>query len=313
MTRFNTHVEDHGTHVTIHTPDPFSYQQVVAYLNRSENECLHRVDGATVYKAIPINTEIAVMAVSNPTPSRIEIRLLESGGCAVSDALLAAARYVWEWFDLDANLVPFYQLATGDPVLKTLVTDYYGLRLIGVPDLFEALCWAVMGQQINLAFAYTLKRRFVEAFGTRTTVRGHTYWIFPDACRISELTPSELTALGFTTRKSEYLAEIARWMRRGAITKQGLLALPDLESVVDALTDIRGVGKWTANYVAMRCLRHRSAFPIDDVGLHHAVSRLLGMNQKPTREELGVLFAPWHGYEAYATFYFWRHLLAPEY
>lgn len=188
MTRFNTRVEDHGTYVTIHAPDRFSYEEALIYLNRSDNECLHRREGATVYKALRIETGIAVMEVSSLTPGRIEIRLLELVGCTATEALLAAAHYVWEWFDLDANLAPFYQLAMGDPVL---------------------------------------------------------------------------TALGFTTRKAEYIVEIARWMRRGDLTKQGLLALPDQEAVVDALMEVRGIGKWTAHYVAMRCLRSRSAFPID--------------------------------------------------
>ncbi|MFB5192137.1 hypothetical protein [Alicyclobacillus fastidiosus] len=60
------------------------------------------------------------MEVSSLTPGRIEIRLLELVGCTATEALLAAAHYVWEWFDLDANLAPFYQLAMGDPVLTAL-------------------------------------------------------------------------------------------------------------------------------------------------------------------------------------------------
>ena len=75
------------------------------------------------------------------------------------------ATYIIEWFDLDNDLTPFYEMANTDPLLKIPAQKFYGLRVIGIPDLFEALCWGVLGQQINLAFAYSLKRQFVESFG----------------------------------------------------------------------------------------------------------------------------------------------------
>ena len=66
------------------------------------------------------------------------------------------AGYVRDWFDLNTNLVPFYNMAEADPLLSQAVQSFYGLRNMGIPDLFEALCWGILGQ-INLAYAYTLK------------------------------------------------------------------------------------------------------------------------------------------------------------
>ncbi len=77
------------------------------------------------------------------------------------------AKYVWDWFDVDTDLRPFYRMANKDPVLKHVAEDLYGLRMITVGDLFEAICWAMVGQQINLAFAYTLKKRLDESFGEK--------------------------------------------------------------------------------------------------------------------------------------------------
>ena len=87
-----------------------------------------------------------------------------------------------------------------------------------------------------------------------------------------------------------------------------LLETNDVKEAEKILTKIRGIGPWTANYVLMRCLRFTSAFPIDDVGLHNAVKHVIGSEQKPTKEELLNLSAPWKGWEAYATFYLWRFL-----
>jgi len=64
------------------------------------------------------------------------------------------AKYVWHWFALESNLRPFYRMAGRDPVLKDVSKNLYGLRILTISDLFEAICWAIIGQQINLTFAY---------------------------------------------------------------------------------------------------------------------------------------------------------------
>src|SRR5690606_7969698 len=74
----------------------------------------------------------------------------------------ATVRYVIDWFDLETDLQPFYAMAASDPVLREVIEQHAGLRIMGMPDLFEAFVWAITGQQINLTFAYTLKRRLIE-------------------------------------------------------------------------------------------------------------------------------------------------------
>ncbi|WP_025696071.1 DNA-3-methyladenine glycosylase family protein, partial [Paenibacillus forsythiae] len=89
------------------------------------------------------------------------------------------ARYVRDWFDLDRDLRPFYKLAAGDPLLGPLTERFRGLRIVGIPDLFEALCWAILGQQVNLAFAYKLKARLAEGYGESILRSGRRYHLFP--------------------------------------------------------------------------------------------------------------------------------------
>ena len=79
-----------------------------------------------------------------------------------------------------------------DPLLQQAVSKFYGLRNIGIPDLFEALCWGILGQQINLTYAYTLKRRFVETFGSSIEWEDQSYWIFPKPEDIAKLTVEDL-------------------------------------------------------------------------------------------------------------------------
>ena len=75
-----------------------------------------------------------------------------------------------------------------------------------------------------------------------------------------------------------------------------------------ALIHMRGVGAWTADYVLMKCLHHRAAFPIADVGLHNALKNQLGLERKPNIMEIKEIATHWEGWQAYATFYLWRSL-----
>lgn len=215
--------------------------------------------------------------------------------------------YIHEWFDLDNDLTSFYEMAKADPLLKIPVQKFYGLRVIGIPDLFEALCWGVLGQQINLAFAYTLKRQFVEKFGDFIEWNGKKYWVFPSYERIAQLTPADLANIKMTVKKSEYIIGIAKLMASGELSREKLMEM-DFKDAEKSLMKIRGIGPWTANYVLMRCLRFQTAFPIDDVGLINSIKLLQNMNRKPTKDEIMQLLIPWKNWESYATFYLWRVL-----
>ncbi len=87
-----------------------------------------------------------------------------------------------------------------------------------------------------------------------------------------------------------------------------LLAAGGHREAEKLLVGSRGIGPWTANYVLLRCLRFPTALPIEDVGLHNAIKLLLGMDRKPTVEEIREPAKPWAGWESYATFYLWRAL-----
>ncbi|MGV3488415.1 MAG: DNA-3-methyladenine glycosylase family protein, partial [Tuberibacillus sp.] len=221
---------------------------------------------------------------------------------------LKCADEVWECFDLGRNLDGFYRMAVKDKVLKPLVHRYRGFRIVGITDLFEAMTWAVIGQQINLPFAYTLKRRMVEAYGQHITYNDENYWLYPTPERMAEATVQELTALQFTGRKAEYIIDIAKMITKGELLKDHLNH-EDAETTLKRLISIRGIGQWTAQYVMLRCLKIPTAIPMTDVGLQNDIKAQLKMKRKPTIDEIERLADGWDGWQAYATFYLWRSLL----
>ncbi|WP_026566181.1 DNA-3-methyladenine glycosylase 2 [Bacillus sp. UNC41MFS5] len=294
--------EDEDLIITL--PEEFNLKVNLSYLERNKNECMYEIEKNTITRVIAIGEIRTLVQINVNDKNQMIVHFLAGKPCETSDVI----RYIHEWFDLDNDLTSFYKMAKADPLLKMPVEKFFGLRLIGIPDLFEALCWGVLGQQINLSFAYTLKKQFVEKFGESIEWEGQKYWIFPSYERIAKLTPIDLAEIKMTVKKSEYIIGIAQLMASGELSKEKLMEVGNFKVVEKRLMKIRGIGPWTANYVLMRCLRFPTAFPIDDVGLLNAIKTILNMDRKPTKEDILKFSIPWRNWESYATFYLWRVL-----
>ena len=294
----------------LNTSETFRFSSCLWYLHQwCDHECLHRIEVKTLKKAVRLNGNPVYFEISEPIPSQLTVNYVASGShSATCDEL---KEYITALFDLDTDLLPFYQLGEQDDLLEPVIQKLYGLRIVGIPDLFEAVCWAITGQQINLAFAYTLKRRFVETFGDCIEQEGHTYFIFPSSALVAQLSVSDLTALQFSARKAAYIIGIAKAITHQELTKAQLQTLP-LEQAKERLVQWKGIGNWTANYVLMKSLQMQDAFPIEDVGLHNALKKLMKLPQKPDLPAIEQWAKPWSGWRAYLTFYLWQTLLDHE-
>ena len=285
----------------------FNGNDMLSYLARNQKEVLHRVDkeNKSVIKAIRIQQEVVLFKLSIRDQELVLSfpQLIQP----TSFVSKVATDFVDEWFDLSRDLQPFYDLAHGDEILKEVVLAYKGLRIVGVEELFEALSWSIMGQQISLHVAYALKQKLVTTYGESIVHDNEKYWVFPTAQKLASLEVEELRKLSFTQRKAEYIIGVAELIATGQIDKEQLqeMSLGEMET---RLTAIRGIGKWSANYVIMRCLRHPDAFPLADVGLHNALKKMLNRSEKPSLNEIEQWAENWSGWRAYATFYLWRTL-----
>lgn len=296
--------------VRLHTYPDYSFSHSLGYLKRNESECLHLVEGQTVYKALQVGGKPILLSIeaegNQERGGPLLLRFLD--GCPDAAHREEAVSYVREWLDLDTDLGGFYDLAAGDALLAPVVEEFRGLRLVGVPSLLEALSWTVIGQQINLSFAYTLKKRLVEAFGEALPYHGRSHMLFPSAERLAALRPEQLQELKFSRFKAETLLAVAASIAEKELSKEQLLHMGDFRLAEERLMEMRGIGPWTAQYVSMRCLRNPDAFPLSDVGLHHAIRRRLGRAEKPSLSEVEAMSRAWMPWRGYATFYLWRTL-----
>jgi 3-methyladenine DNA glycosylase/8-oxoguanine DNA glycosylase len=177
-----------------------------------------------------------------------------------------------------------------------------GLRVLLTLDPFEALVWAILGQQVNLSFAYALRRDLIRLVGLPA---GQGLIAHPDAARIAVLKVEDLLALRFSRRKAEYLLHAAIEVATGR------LQLHDRHTATDAareLLALRGCGPWTAQYVLMRGLGFRDCVPVGDAGLTLALQRWFGLETRPGAPETLRLMAAFAPHRSLATFHLWASL-----
>lgn len=289
----------------IPTPEIFSFQECLHFLDRGYDDCLYSIEGDWVVRPLRINGNDVLIQVGE-SDQQLDVHILR--GPSTEEVRQVIKRFVSEWFDLGRNLAPFYRRLQKSQQLRWMADHFHGLRLMGIPDLFEALCWCVIGQQINLTFAHKLKRKLVETYGTSLSYEETPFYLFPEPAILASLNVEDLKELQFSRQKAEYIIGIATEFANGALSKELVSNHESSQLMLKRLKEIRGVGDWTANYVLMKSLQKMDCITYGDTGLHSAVSTILGLDRKPTREEVEHVFGPFTGWESYLVIYLWRSL-----
>ncbi len=229
-------------------PQPFSFELTTERFRTFGADPATVVEDGRVIRVLH-GREVAIAAADGG----VEI---EPGDVALSTA---TARFLGGSFDLDA----FAAAAAQDAVLAGLAERLRGLRPSLVPDPFEALVTAITAQQVSLQAASAIRGRFVVAYGERH----ERAYAFPTRERAAAVEPEDLRALGFSTRKAEYVVGLAR----APLDLDGLAALPD-DEVKRELVALPGLGEWTADWFLARQLGRPDAWPAGDLALRKAVS-----------------------------------------
>jgi len=166
--------------------------------------------------------------------------------------------------------------AASERTLGELAEAFEGLKPPRFPTVFETLVNAFACQQVTLSLGVLLLNRLAEIYGVRVAGSRGPAFAFPSAHNLTACEPDELRSLGFSRQKARAIIELAR------AVDDGLLDLAELEQMDDAaaverLCAIRGVGRWTAEYVLLRGLGRLHVFPGDDVGARNNLQRWLGL------------------------------------
>jgi DNA-3-methyladenine glycosylase II len=289
----------------IRKPPVFSFKECLWFLDRGFDECLHKVNRGEVRKALLIEGTPILFSITEHNED-LQVSVLKGELSETGKQILT--EYIIDWLDLNQDLLPFYQLLNRNEKLQYMAESFYGLRLIAIEDLFEALSWSIIGQQINLVFAYKVKRRLVETFGTSIPFDGEKYYIFPPAEALTNVSIEDLKAMQFSTNKARYLIGVAQVFAAGSISKEKIKSLRSFEEKRSALTTLKGIGIWTANYALMKSLKEATSIPYGDVGLLKALENHKLIDDRLELDKINALFGQFKGWESYLVFYLWRSL-----
>jgi DNA-3-methyladenine glycosylase II len=293
--------------ISIPKPDEFSFAECLWFLNRNYDDCLNIVEDNQVTRAITLDGKVVVLKVTANEGNL----LIDTGEDALKDTEKdMVQRYVREWFDMNRDIAPFYRLLSSHPVLGYMAGDFRGLRVMNIPNVFEALVWSIIGQQINLTFAHKLKRAMVEKYGTPIRCGNNVMHAFPQPEVLAALSIEELRGMQFSRQKAAYVINAAVAFRDGILSKESLWNLTTEEKVM-ALTALKGVGRWTANYVVMKSLNDTTGVPHGDVGLLKALEDHKLITDRKDDPAIAAVFGSFAGWESYLVHYLWRSLAIP--
>lgn len=186
--------------------------------------------------------------------------------------------------------------------LTRLVAGCPELRIHQTPSVFDGLLWAIIGQQINMAFAFLLRRRLFEFSGTPM---GHGLYAPPTPEMVANFQPADLLPLQYSRQKADYIISVSRLIAAGGFNPDSLHTMSATRAE-RTLLSIRGLGIWSVNYVMMRSLGFADCLPVGDTGVTSSLKALFELEQRPDMDATRRLTAQFSPYRSLATAHLWQ-------
>jgi DNA-3-methyladenine glycosylase II len=281
---------------------PFRLDLTVWTLRRRSHNIVDSWDGTTYRRVLPLPAGPVEVAVTQPATLETTRLKVAVAGQPVDAAIRAAVTTALErLLGLRIDLTGFYQFAAHDRRLGPLAQRFHGMKPPRFASVFEGAINAMACQQLTLTLGVHLLNRLAAAFGTAFAEGDETVHAFPRPEDLARLSTPELRQLGFSRQKGQAMIELAKSVSEG-LDLEGLAALPD-DEVVARLCELRGVGRWTAEYVLLRGLGRTHVFPGDDVGARNNLQRWLHLAEPLDYEEVRRILSRWDGYAGLVYFH----------
>ena len=204
--------------------------------------------------------------------------------------------------NLRLDLRPFYRRFEKDRVIGSLAKQLLGIKPVRTQTMYEGLIVAILGQQISVIAAASIQRRLVERFGRRIALGGRTYYSFPRPSALAKATVEQLKECALSTMKAQYVRDVSRAVVGGGLNLDSLFGVKDSEEIIERLTSIRGIGRWTAEMAAIRGLARYDVVPAGDIGLRKNVAAFYGL-KAASEEDVRGIARSWGEWKGMATYY----------
>jgi DNA-3-methyladenine glycosylase II len=288
--------------IVLHADGPLDVGATLARYRLWGDDPVNVVDGDVFRRVVRVGDARWPYDVrwSGPVEAvRLTIDVPGARAAAVGEAATAEVRRL---FGLDFDLPGFYRMAKADPGLARVIEPLYGLRPTLAPSPLEMLVGSITAQQVNLAFAFACRARLVRRYGVAVPAGGTTLWTFPEATALARARVRELRALKYSTRKAEYIRDLARDIAAGRLDLDAL-AQASNDDVIARLTALRGLGRWTADWFLARCCGRGDVCAAGDLAVRKAFDHYWGRGRTLSEDAIRRRARAWGEYQNLAVHY----------
>lgn len=282
-----------GNEFVLRLPSVYRVREVLDFYGRDPQSVSESVSPTGLRKCVTIEGEARLLEV--------EFRK-DAARCIVEGRPHDAHRLIVRMLGLDSEVDAFERRFAADSLLGRLITRQRGLRIPLTPEPWEALAWAILGQQISLKVAVGLRRGLIGSFGRthRSGLRAH-----PLAEDVADLDVETLRGLKFSGSKAAYLIAAARAVKSGVVPLASMGRM-SADHAARRLGGVRGIGPWTVQYALLRGVGFADCLPAGDAGLAQGLQRLLSTRPSPSQiRDLMARYSPWR---SVATYHVWTSL-----
>ena len=297
---------------SIRPKGPFNLDLTLQRYRLFGDDAAHVYSYGVYQRAIEIDGRLWVYALrSGGTAAEPVIQVQILGGLAQARERCAVEAEVQRSLSLDIDLEPFYRWASADPALAQLIDRCNGMRPPRAPTLFEALVTSISAQQVNLAFATTTRSRLIKRFGPSVAIDGRMFYGFPTPQSLAEASLQELRDMQFSWRKADYIVNLARLVTTGELRFEEFPQLSN-DEIIARITQLKGLGRWTADWLLARGLGRNDAIAAGDLGVRKAVGKFYFDGHTPSIEEVRTFAARWGAFQSLAVHYLLAGLRLPD-
>ena len=223
------------------------------------------------------------------------LQVTANGTALPPDAKAFVVSALTHMLGTNVDLTEFYRFTEHQPKLDALAIQFEGVKPPRFRTIFETMVNALACQQVSLTVGILLLNRLAETYGQSIEKQGVAYHAFPNSEHLAPLAPEALRTLGFSHQKARAIIELASAIAEKQLDLDEMKNL-DNEAAVDRLCKLRGVGRWTAEYVLLRGFGRLNVFPGDDVGARNNLQRWLGLQETLDYQGVRDTIAPWSTY-----------------
>jgi DNA-3-methyladenine glycosylase II len=284
--------------LTLQPRPPFRLDLTVWAIRRRAHNVVDRFDAGIWRRVLLIGKSpvaLTVRQTHHGARPEIEVRISAARPQSVKAEVAAI---ITRMLGLDRDLSDFYRLARADARLRELAERLRGMKPVRYATVFEGFANAVACQLVSLSAGMHVLNRIADAYGTPGKVDGAPAPMrsFPAAAAIARSNPDALRAFGLSRQKGEYLIGLAKLAIDPKDRDFASIARLNDDDAIARLSKIRGVGRWTAEYVMLRSFGRINIFPGDDVGGRKKLFEWLGSRDTPSYDGVGKMLERWRPY-----------------